>query len=101
MYQAVGCDACKDTGYRGRTGIHELFVLDSAMHEAIISGADATALHSLARQSGMHTLYEDGLRKVSRGITSMEEVMRVTLDQQQEDSLGTAAATVAADLAVQ
>ncbi|MEZ5566796.1 MAG: ATPase, T2SS/T4P/T4SS family [Halioglobus sp.] len=85
VYRAVGCDACKHTGYKGRTGIHELFVLDAAMHEAIIRGADATSLHTLARQRGMYTLFEDGLRKVASGITSLDEVMRVTLDQQEED----------------
>lgn len=87
IYRAVGCDACKHTGYRGRTGIHELFVLDTAMYDAILSGADATTLHSTARQNGMYTLFEDGLRKVALGITSMEEVLRVTLDQQQEEDL--------------
>lgn len=85
VYTAVGCAACKHTGYAGRTGIHELFVLDAAMHEAILSGADATALHAAAREHGMYTLYEDGLRKVAQGITSMEELLRVTLDQQGED----------------
>jgi len=94
VYQAVGCDACKHTGYSGRTGIHELFVLDGAMHEAIIKGADATTLHALARQHGMYTLFEDGLRKVAAGITSVEEVLRVTLDQQDEDNVPGAGAVV-------
>lgn len=84
IYKAVGCDACKNTGYKGRTGIHELFVLDAAMHDAILSGADATTLHATARRHGMYTLFEDGLRKVARGTTSMEELLRVTLDQQDE-----------------
>jgi general secretion pathway protein E len=84
IYRAVGCEACKHTGYKGRTGIHELFVLDSAMHDAIIGGADATTLHATARRNGMYTLFEDGLRKVARGVTSMEELLRVTLDQQDE-----------------
>jgi len=87
VYQAVGCDACKHTGYSGRTGIHELFVLDGAMHEAILGGADATALHAAARRNGMYTLFEDGLRKVAHGVTSMEEVLRVTLDQQEEENI--------------
>jgi general secretion pathway protein E len=86
VYQAVGCPECKHSGYRGRTGIHELFVLDAAMHEAIVGGADATTLHALARQNGMYTLFEDGLRKVAVGVTSLEELMRVTLDQQSEES---------------
>ncbi len=86
IYQAVGCDACKHTGYKGRTGIHELFILDSAMHAAILTGADATTLHATARRHGMYTLFEDGLRKVARGVTSVEELLRVTLDQQDEES---------------
>jgi general secretion pathway protein E len=85
IYEAGGCDACKHTGYKGRTGIHELFVLDKKMHSAILDGADATILHSVARQNGMYTLFEDGLRKVAAGVTSLEEVLRVTLDQQDEE----------------
>lgn len=81
VFNPVGCPACRQTGYSGRTGIHELFVLGESMHQAIISGADATALHETARKSGMFTLYEDGLRKVAAGETSLEEVLRVTQDQ--------------------
>ena len=81
IYQATGCAHCMETGYAGRTSIHELFPLDDEMHRVIMSGADATSLHSAARGQGMITLYEDGLRKVVRGITSLEEVMRVTQDQ--------------------
>jgi general secretion pathway protein E len=86
IFQARGCDACMQTGYSGRTGIHELFVLDDAMHRVIMGGADATVLHNTARQQGMITLYEDGLRKVAQGQTSMEEVLRVTQDQSETDS---------------
>ncbi len=78
VYHAPGCEHCKHTGFRGRTSIHELFVMDEAMHEAILSGADATTLHNVARKGGMITLYEDGLRKVAAGVTSLEEVLRVT-----------------------
>jgi general secretion pathway protein E len=81
VYTARGCDKCKHSGYLGRTAIHELFVMDDRMHAAIVSGADATALHAAARQGGMHTLYEDGLRKVAAGITSLDELLRVTQDQ--------------------
>jgi len=95
IYRAVGCPACQHLGYRGRTGIHELFVMDARMHEAIIDGADATALHAAARHNGMVTLFEDGLRKVARGVTTLEEVMRVTRDQGDEDILPAAAAGVA------
>ena len=81
IYQAQGCSDCMDTGYTGRTSIHELFPLDEEMHRVIMSGADATNLHAAARRQGMITLYEDGLRKVVQGKTSLEEVMRVTQDQ--------------------
>ncbi len=94
VYQAVGCGACMHTGYAGRTGIHELFALDDTMHREIMSGADATLLHAAARRQGMITLYEDGLRKVARGETSMEEVLRVTQDQSDE-GLGSETATAA------
>jgi general secretion pathway protein E len=90
VYQATGCEACMQTGYAGRTGIHELFVLDDEMHRVIMSGADATVLHAAARRQGMTTLYEDGLRKVVQGITSMEEVLRVTQDQSETDASPTA-----------
>ncbi|KON79857.2 ATPase, T2SS/T4P/T4SS family [Azoarcus sp. PA01] len=80
-YAARGCPQCKDTGYLGRTSIHELFVLDDAAHEIILSGADAATLHGVARRAGMLTLYEDGLRKVADGTTSLAEVLRVTQDQ--------------------
>ena len=84
-YQAKGCDTCGHTGYIGRTAIHELFLLDEQMHKVIMGGADATTLHSTARQQGMITLYEDGLRKVVQGETSIEEVIRVTQDQSDDD----------------
>jgi general secretion pathway protein E len=81
VYQAKGCEECLHTGYSGRAAIHELFTLDDEMHGVIMSGADATLLHAAARRQGMITLYEDGLRKVVEGVTSLEEVMRVTQDQ--------------------
>lgn len=81
IYQHKGCEACMHTGYAGRTGIHELFLLDEQMHRVIMQGADATVLHATARKQGMVTLYEDGLRKVAQGMTSVEEVLRVTQDQ--------------------
>jgi general secretion pathway protein E len=82
MYRARGCVHCRDTGYLGRTAIHELMVLDEAMRKAIIEGKDASELHSNAVRSGMLTLYEDGLRKVASGTTSLEELLRVTQDDQ-------------------
>lgn len=81
VYRAVGCEHCRQSGYRGRMGIHELFVLDEPMRRAIIEGRDASALNALASQSGMLNLYEDGLRKVAAGLTTLDELARVTQDQ--------------------
>lgn len=81
VFEARGCGQCKQTGYLGRTSIHELFVMNDVAHRAILSGADSTTLHNIARKDGMLTLYEDGLRKVAAGVTSLDEVLRVTQDQ--------------------
>ena len=81
IYEAKGCDHCRGTGYQGRTGIHELLVVDEAMRSAILQGMDASALQSIATKAGMYTLYDDGLRKVAAGVTSLDEVLRATQDQ--------------------
>jgi general secretion pathway protein E len=85
VYEPVGCDHCIGSGYAGRTAIHELFYLDEGIRRTIQSGADASELHAAARRQGMITLYEDGLRKVVAGQSSLEEVLRVTQDQSGED----------------
>lgn len=92
VYSAQGCQECSHTGYRGRVAIHELLVMDSAIHKTILSGADATQLHQAARQQGMLTLYEDGLRKVAAGMTSLDEVLRVTQDSAAETANNAAVA---------
>ncbi|MGE8318196.1 MAG: type II secretion system ATPase GspE [Comamonas sp.] len=81
IYRAVGCNQCRQTGYKGRTGIHELFVLDEPMRNAINAGKDANELFALASHAGMLSLHEDGLRKVAAGMTTLDEVARVTQDQ--------------------
>ncbi len=78
---APGCAHCRGTGYWGRAAIHELLVVDEPVREAILRGADAAQLQDIARRGGLASLYEDGLRKVAAGATSLEEVMRVTQDQ--------------------
>jgi general secretion pathway protein E len=81
VYQPVGCAQCGGNGYQGRTSIHELLVLDETLRAAVLQGRDANTLHQLSIQNGMLTLYEDGLRKVAAGVTSLEELLRVTQDQ--------------------
>ena len=85
VYEAVGCDQCKGTGYSGRSAIHELFLLDDEIQRAILNGSDANQLREVARAKGMATLYEDGMRKVLAGQTSIDEVLRVTQDQAELD----------------
>lgn len=81
VYRPVGCEHCRGSGYRGRTGIHELLVLDEPMRRAVLDGRDASVLHGIALQSGMLSLHEDGLRKVAAGVTTLDELARVTQDQ--------------------
>ena len=92
VYEAVGCEHCLHTGYAGRTAIHELFLLDETIRRTIQANADASELHAAARRQGMITLYEDGLRKVVAGSSSLEEVLRVTQDQSEDDEQSPAAA---------
>lgn len=80
LYKAVGCEQCRQSGYSGRCGIHELLVIDDGMRRGILDGLDAASLHTQAIGAGMHTLYEDGLRKVAAGVTSLEELLHVTQD---------------------
>ena len=80
MYVASGCEACHYTGYSGRLCILELLVITDEIRKLILDHADATTLENAALQQGMRTMYQDGLRKVSQGITSLEEILRVTQD---------------------
>ncbi|MDD5105545.1 MAG: ATPase, T2SS/T4P/T4SS family [Desulfuromonadaceae bacterium] len=72
-----GCPQCNNTGYRGRVGIYEMFVMNDDYRQIIGSSYHESDLLSLARRNGMKTLLEDGLEKVRRGLTTLEEVLRV------------------------
>jgi general secretion pathway protein E/type IV pilus assembly protein PilB len=74
-----GCSDCNRTGYRGRFGIFEMFVVDDEARKLIYDKVSATVLRSRAREMGMRTLREDGARKVLAGLTSPEEVIRATI----------------------
>ena len=78
LYKAGGCQACDGTGYRGRTTILELMVMTEALRRAVISRQDADALRHIAQQEGMADMHADGLRKAIAGVTTIEEVERVT-----------------------
>jgi type IV pilus assembly protein PilB len=77
FYRGKGCEYCKGTGFRGRTGLYELLVCDDQIREMIISGASHTQLRKKAQENGMRLLSEDGLAKALAGITTLEEVARV------------------------
>ena len=73
-----GCVQCKRTGYRGRTGIHELLVVDDEVRTLVMKSADAATIRRAATARGMNTLREDGADKVVEGMTTIEEILRVT-----------------------
>ncbi len=75
---AKGCSECGDTGYSGRTCIVEVLRLDESIKKKILERSDAGDLQRLAIEKGMQTMYQDGLGKVLQGVTTLEEVTRVT-----------------------
>ncbi|QDW66343.1 GspE/PulE family protein [Luteimonas granuli] len=76
--EPVGCGQCQNTGYRGRIGIYELVPVDEAMQQAVVAGASHQQLRAMARERGFRFLREDGLLKAWQGLTSVDEVLRVT-----------------------
>ncbi|MEJ2590043.1 MAG: type II secretion system ATPase GspE [Candidatus Thiodiazotropha sp.] len=77
LHRAVGCEACSGSGYSGRSAILELLELSEEMRSLILQGQDRSALAACAKREGAHTMYQDGLGKVLRGVTTLEEVLRV------------------------
>lgn len=78
FYRGEGCKQCGETGYSGRKGIYELFRLDDEVRALIMKRPDVGEIRALARKKGMRTLREDGWRKVLDGVTTVEELFRVT-----------------------
>jgi len=74
-----GCGNCANTGYRGRFGIFEIFVIDDDSRKLIYEKVPASVLRARAREMGMRTLREDGVRKVLAGLTTPDEVIRATV----------------------
>ena len=79
MYTGAGCDKCGRSGYKGRKGIFEIFKVDDTIQRLIFDHAPASILRQRAREMGMRTLREDGMLKVASGMTSLSEVLRVTM----------------------
>ena len=79
LYRGKGCTECQFAGYRGRLGIFEIFVVNDEVRHMIFERVSAAELRQRARELGMRTLREDGIRKVVSGVTTLQEVLRVTM----------------------
>ena len=77
LQRAVGCRKCGSTGYRGRTGIHELLVNGEAMQELIYKGATVAEIREQAMKDGLRTLLQDGIAKIIKGQSDLEQLKRV------------------------
>ena len=80
LYRPGGCDRCNGTGYRGRLVISEVLLMTDPIRKLVLRHATASEIQRLAREEGMVTMYEDGLRKAMAGRTTVEEVLRVAED---------------------
>ncbi len=78
LYFGQGCPACAHTGFQGRSGMYELLLVDEVLRKLILQRADASSLRQAAIQQGMQTLAADGWAKVAQGLTTSQEVLRVT-----------------------
>jgi general secretion pathway protein E len=77
LEHGVGCDGCRHTGYKGRIGLFEILAMNDDLRGLIVKGAAASELKRTIPDSGLHTLRDDGWRKVRAGMTTVEEVLRV------------------------
>ena len=75
---AVGCALCNHTGYSGRMGVYEIVPISTELHDMIIANTPVTEMRKLARRQGHRSMYQDGLIKAAKGLTTVEEVMRAT-----------------------
>jgi type IV pilus assembly protein PilB len=79
FYQGAGCVKCNNTGYRGRTAIHEFMVMNEEIRDLILRNASAAEIREAAERNGMFTLRTAGLAKVFDGTTTVDEVIRETV----------------------
>jgi type IV pilus assembly protein PilB len=78
FYKGEGCDDCDGSGYRGRQGVYEVMAMTPTLRKLIMSAAGTDELREKAIEEGMLTLRMDGMKKVERGITTLEEVVKET-----------------------
>jgi len=85
IYEAVGCDECRGNGYKGRTGIFEILPVTDEIRPLVVSNASASAIKQTALEHGMKTLREDGWDKVLAGVTTIDEILRVTEEAEYDE----------------
>ncbi|ATB37374.1 type II secretion system protein GspE [Cystobacter fuscus] len=78
IYKAAGCTSCSQNGYRGRTGIYELLFVDDTVRQLALKNVDSSTIKKAAMSNGMHTLLDDGARKIALGETTIAEVLSIT-----------------------
>ncbi|WP_053219017.1 GspE/PulE family protein [Virgibacillus senegalensis] len=81
IYEGKGCNSCRQTGYKGRTAIHELLVIDDTIRQKMMDNRSMSDLKQYLKARGMKFLIDDGLEKVKKGSTSLEEVLRVATEE--------------------
>ncbi|MEN6431955.1 MAG: type II secretion system ATPase GspE [Smithella sp.] len=87
FYRKNGCNLCMQTGFRGRTAIFEIMIVDDEIKKLVLKTSDANQINELALKQGMITLQKDGIDKVLNGITTTEEVLRVTRSLNRSDDI--------------
>ena len=87
FYRGAGCKSCRNTGYRGRIGVHELLVVSDELRDAVVADPSIGKLRRIAESSGMITLAHDGFRKVREGITTVEEIFQIVGETGVRDQL--------------
>lgn len=78
LYRGRGCTVCNQSGYKGRIGIYELMIIDERFHDPIIKRAGAPEFERLGNERGMTSMFDDGIIKATQGVTTVEELLRVT-----------------------
>lgn len=78
VYKGQGCRACHNTGYQGRLGIYEILEMSKTIREMVANKADADAIADQALKEGMTSMFDDGIEKITKGLTTIEEILRVT-----------------------
>jgi len=78
LYKGAGCDVCNKTGFKGRVGVFEILEMSEEIKNLVLEHASSQQIMETAKTQGMVTMLEDGIDKVLNGVTTLEEVLRVT-----------------------